>query len=70
MPKAENSINLGLRGKLQTMRGLDFTNKMSAEHLDFITDWEEGGIVPKNTEFMANRCFESNCRFSIAHPRV
>jgi hypothetical protein len=70
MHKAENSINLGLREKLQTVRGPGFTNKMGAEHLKFITDRAEGGIMPKNSEFMVTGCFKSNCRFSMAHPRV
>jgi hypothetical protein len=70
MPKVENSINLGLRENLQTEHESDFMNKMGAEHLEFITDRVEGGIVPRNTEFMVTGCFESNCRFSIAHPCV
>jgi hypothetical protein len=38
MPKMENSINLGLRENLQTEHESDFTNKMGAEPLGFITD--------------------------------
>jgi hypothetical protein len=60
----------GLARKLQTEHESDFTNKMGAEHMGFITDRVEGGIVPRNTEFMATRCFKSNCRFSITHPRM
>jgi hypothetical protein len=70
MHKAENSINLGLREELQTVRGPSFTNKMGAEHVKFITERAEGGIVSKNIEFMVTGCFESICRFSMAHPRV
>jgi hypothetical protein len=66
----ENSIDLGLRENLQTEPESDFVNKMGVEPLGFITDRVEGRIVPKNTEFMVTRCFESNHRFSITHPCV
>jgi hypothetical protein len=35
-------------------------NRMCAEHLKFITEQVGGGIVPRNTEFMATGCFEMN----------
>ena len=70
MPEAENSINPGLRENLQTEHEYDFVNKMVAEHLEFITDRTEGGIMPRNTELMATRCSESNYIFSITHPRM
>jgi hypothetical protein len=70
MPKMENSIDLGLRENLQTEPEFDFMNNMGAEPLGFITNQAEGGIMPRNSEFMATGCFESNCIFSMAHPRM
>jgi hypothetical protein len=46
MHKVKNLINLSLQEKLKTMRGLGFMNKMDVEHLKFITNRVEGGIVP------------------------
>jgi hypothetical protein len=63
-------INLNWQGKLQTECGPGFTTEMGVEHLEFIMSREEGGIVWENSEFMATRCFESNCIFSMAHPRM
>jgi hypothetical protein len=66
----ENSINLGLCEILQTKPEYDFEKKMGVEPLAFITDQMEGIIVPRNTEFMAIRCFKSNCRIYVTHPCV
>jgi hypothetical protein len=45
-----------------------FMTEMGADHLEFITSREKGGIIPENSEFMAMRYFEYNCKFSMAHP--
>jgi hypothetical protein len=66
----ENSIDLHLRENLQTEPEYDFVKNMGLEPLGFKTDWVEGKKLPKNTEFMATRCFESNRRFSITPPCV
>jgi hypothetical protein len=70
MHKEKYFINLSLREKLQIVHGPGFTNKMGIVHMKFIKYWAEGGIVPKNSEFMETGCFESNCRFSMANPCV
>jgi len=56
--------------KITNSAGPSFMNKMGAEHLKFITEGEEGGIMPENIEFMVTGCFKLNCRFSMAHPRM
>jgi hypothetical protein len=66
----ENSINPSLRDNLQTEHESDFVDRMGATHMEFITDQAEGGIMPRNTEFMVTGCFKLNYRFSITHPRV
>jgi hypothetical protein len=70
MTKVENLIDLGPRENLQTEPGSDFSNKMGEEPMGFITDRAKEKIMPRNTKFMVTRCFESNCRFSITHPRL
>jgi hypothetical protein len=38
----------------------------SVEYTSFIMIWEEEGIMLEDSEFMAMRCFDSSCRFSMA----
>jgi hypothetical protein len=70
MDREEILINLDWQGELQTECGPGFTTEMGVNHMKFITSREEGGIVMEIGEFMATGCFESNCRFSMAHPHV
>jgi hypothetical protein len=70
MRKGRVSNKLDWQGKLQTEFNPGSTTGKNAEHSRFVTSWIGEGIMLEESEFMATRCFQSSCRFSMANPRM
>jgi hypothetical protein len=61
---------IGLAREMQTECGPGSTTGKSGEHPRFIMSKIEEGIMLEDSEFMAMRCFDSSCRFSMVNPHV